>query len=92
MGKILKSWSGMRKYLENEMLADSLRGRVRYNCTAYVGMDGYHVFEIYFDNKVFKRFSWETVNSYFLDMKYAEKTEPMSILEKMADSIDSEPM
>ena len=23
MGKILKSWSGMRKYLEKEMLADS---------------------------------------------------------------------
>ncbi|WP_442861330.1 hypothetical protein [Butyrivibrio sp. XB500-5] len=42
MGKILKSWSGMRKYLENEMLADSLRGRVRYNCTAYVGMDVCH--------------------------------------------------
>ena len=71
----------MRKYLESELLADSLRGRVRYNCTAYVGMDGCHVFEIYFDNKIFKRFSWETVNSYFLDMKYAEKTEPMSISE-----------
>lgn len=29
MGKILGSWSGMRKYLEQEMLADSLHGRVR---------------------------------------------------------------
>ena len=29
MGNILGSWSGMRKYLEKEMLADSLKNRVR---------------------------------------------------------------
>jgi len=29
MGKILGSWSGMRKYLEEEMLADALKGRIR---------------------------------------------------------------
>lgn len=40
MSKILGSWSGMRKYLEKEILADSLCGRVRYGCTAYIGMDG----------------------------------------------------
>ena len=39
MRKILGSWSGMRKYLEEDMLARSLRGRVRYGCTRYVGMD-----------------------------------------------------
>lgn len=39
MGKILGSQSGMRKYLEQEMLAESLKGRVRYGCTAYPGMD-----------------------------------------------------
>ena len=27
MGKILGSWSGMRKYLEQDMLANSLQGR-----------------------------------------------------------------
>lgn len=39
MSKILGSWSGMRKYLEQEMIAEGLRGRIRYNCTTYVGMD-----------------------------------------------------
>ena len=39
MGKILGSWSGMRKYLEREMLAESLHGRIRYGCTSYPGMD-----------------------------------------------------
>ena len=34
MGKALGSWSGMRKYLEQEMLADSLLGRIRYGCTS----------------------------------------------------------
>ena len=65
--KILGSWSGMRKYLENEMLAESLRGRVRYNCTSYVGMDGCRIFEVYIDNEVVKQFSLETVNTYFIN-------------------------
>jgi hypothetical protein len=51
MAKILGSWSGMRKYLEQEMIAESLRGRVRYGCTAYVGMDGCRIFEICIDGK-----------------------------------------
>lgn len=67
MGKILGSWSGMRKYLEQEMLAESLKGRVRYGCTTYPGMDGSHVFELCIDGQQVKRFSWETVNSYFID-------------------------
>ena len=29
MKKALGSWSGMRKYLEDEMLTPTLRGRVR---------------------------------------------------------------
>ena len=61
MKKILGSWSGMRKYLEHEMLAESLRGRIRYGCTAYVGMDGCHIFEVCIDNIQVKRFSLETV-------------------------------
>ena len=69
MGKILGSWSGMRKYLEKEMLAECLNGRVRYNCTSCIGMDGCHIFEIYIDNKLIKQFSWETVNTYFIKNK-----------------------
>lgn len=65
MSKALSSWSGMRKYLEQEMLAEGLRGRVRYNCTAYPQMDGCRIFEIYIDNILVKQFSFETVNTYF---------------------------
>lgn len=65
MGKTLGSWSGMRKYLEQEMLADSMKGRVRYNCTTYVGMDDCKIFELFLDGKLYKQFSWETVQSYF---------------------------
>lgn len=74
MAKILGSWSGMRKYLEQEMLAESLSRRVRYGCTTYVGMDGCRIFEMCVDGKQIKRFSWETVNSYFIEKGYKEKS------------------
>lgn len=70
MGKIMGSWSHMRKYLEQEMLADSLRGRIRYGCTTYPGMDGCHIFDVHADGKQLKRFSLETVNSYFITAGY----------------------
>lgn len=76
MGKILSSWSGMRKYLEQEMLAECLHGRVRYNCTYYAGMDGWGLFEIYIDDKLIKRFSLDTVNTYFIKNGYIENTDP----------------
>lgn len=79
MGKALGSWSGMRKYLEEETLAPSLRGRIRYGCTRYIGMDGTFLFEIRVDGKQIKRFSWETVNSWFIEQGYAEKKKPGSI-------------
>ncbi len=79
MGKILGSWSGMRKYLEQEMLAKCLHGRVRYNCISYVGMDGCHIFEIYIDNKLVKQFSWETVNTYFIKNGYKKNFNPIGI-------------
>ena len=85
MKKTLGSWSGMRKYLEKEMPADSLKGRVRYNCTTYVGMDGCHIFEVFFDGELFKQFSWETVNSYFIRMGLSEKQHPMDIADYWAD-------
>lgn len=81
MSNILGSWSGMRKYLENEMLADSLKGRIRYGCTTYVGMDGCKIFEVCIDGKQAKRFSWETVNSYFIDKGYKTPKEPYGQLE-----------
>ena len=74
MDKINGSWSGMRKYLETEMLTDSLKGRIRYNCTTYVGMDGFKVFEIFVDGKMIKRFSLETVNSYFIKNNYKKES------------------
>ena len=79
MKKILGSWSGMRKYLEHEMLAESLRGRIRYGCTAYVGMDGCHIFEVCIDNIQVKRFSLETVNTYFIDSGYTTNPVPSGI-------------
>lgn len=96
MGKILGSWSGMRKYLEDEMLAECIKGRIRYNCTSYVGMDGCHIFEIYIDNQLVKQFSWETVNSYFIDKGYKGKDKPIGIPEywegfwELMDSIPME--
>ena len=81
MGKILGSWSGMRKYLEQEMLSESLKGRIRYGCTAYVGMDGCHIFEICIDGNQVKRFSWETVNTYFFDNGYTQIKNPFGINE-----------
>ena len=84
MAKILGSWSGMRKYLEEEMLYEPLRGKVRYNCTAYAGMDGCRIFEVFFCGKLFKQFSWETVNSRFISEGLSRKTGSMSIAEYWA--------
>ncbi len=65
----------MRKYLEQEMLAPSLSGRIRYQCTTYRGMDGSHIFEIYADETCRKQFSLETVNNYFIHHGCKENTD-----------------
>lgn len=59
--KALGSWSAMRKYLEQEMLAPSLRGRVRYSCTKFpqTGLDGR--FGIHVDGEPYKYFSGENI-------------------------------
>lgn len=85
MGKALGSWSGMRKYLEQEMLAESLKDRIRYGCTAYVGMDGCHIFEVCIDGEQIKRFSWETVNTYFIDNGFTSNKNPSGIGEYWAE-------
>lgn len=78
MGKVLGSWSGMRKYLEKDMLAESLKGRVRYNCTRYVGMDNCHIFEVFIDNNLVKQFSWETLQTYFINQGYKSNDSNLS--------------
>lgn len=85
MGKILGSWSGMRKYLERDMLAESLQGRIRYGCTAYVGMDGCRFFEVCIDGVQVKRFSWETVNTYFIENGYKQNADPYGRLQYWAE-------
>lgn len=52
------------------MLAGCLKGRVRYGCTTYPNMDCCYIFELSVDSKAVKRFSWETVNTYFIDNGY----------------------
>ena len=85
MGKILGSWSGMRKYLEQEMLADSFKGRIRYGCTRYVGMGDCHIFEVCIDGVQVKRFSWETVNTYFINNGFTQNPNPSGIGEYWAE-------
>ena len=67
------------------MLAESLKGRIRYGCTAYVGMDGCHIFEVCIDGEQIKRFSWETVNTYFIDNGYTQNKKPSGIGEYWAE-------
>lgn len=81
MGRVLGSWSGMRKYLEQEMLAECLNGRIRYGCTTYPGMDDCKIFEICVDGEQIKRFSWETVNTYFINNGYKQNTKPYGRIE-----------
>lgn len=71
----------MRKYLEKDMLADCLKGRVRYDSTTYVGMDGCRIFRLFVDNEPLKSFSWETVNSYFIKCGYKTNSKPFGIIE-----------
>ena len=85
MGKILGSWSAMRKYLEQDMLVGTLHGRIRYGCTRYVGMDTCHIFEVCIDGVQVKRFSWETVNTFFIDNGYTKNANPSGIGEYWAD-------
>ncbi|MGN0493836.1 MAG: hypothetical protein ACI4F7_09325 [Acutalibacteraceae bacterium] len=95
MSKVLGSWSGMRKYLEQEMLAECLKGRIRYGCTTYVGMDSCKVFEVCIDDRSVKRFSWETVNTYFINNGLKENTNPVGETEYWSEFwqlLDSTPL
>lgn len=59
--EILGSWSAMRKYLEQDMLAPSLRGRVRYSCAKFPQTDEQGRFGIHIDGEPWKYFSMESI-------------------------------
>ena len=54
-------------------------------CTGYPGMDGCYVIEICVDGVQLKRFSWETVNTYFIDNGYKENSKPYGYFEYWQD-------
>lgn len=56
---MMGSWNGMRKYLEEDMLCEALRGRVRYHLTKYPNMDGAGHFEVFTDGESRKIFSMD---------------------------------
>ena len=61
MSKAAGSWSAVRKALEQDLLCEALRGRVRYRCTKYPNTDNQGIFEIFVDGKPVKNFSMESV-------------------------------
>ncbi|MBQ3262994.1 MAG: hypothetical protein IJH52_07450 [Oscillospiraceae bacterium] len=61
MSKATGSWSAVRKALEQDLLCEALRGRVRYRCTKYPNTDNQGIFEIFVDGKPVKNFSMESV-------------------------------
>ena len=61
MSKATGSWSAVRKVLEQDLLCEALRGRVRYRCTKYPNTDNQGIFEIFVDGKMVKNFSEESV-------------------------------
>ncbi len=62
------SWSGMRKYLEEDMLAPCLRGRVRYDCTAYPQANySSRMFMLHVDGEIVRRFCIEEACRWFVE-------------------------
>ena len=95
MSKAEKSWSGMRKYLEQDMLAPSLSGRVRYDCAAYPGGNSAIRFQVFVDGQRISHFSMETMAKELYDGQkpislrqfwdnYWDKKESLTIRERDA--------
>ncbi len=62
------SWSGMRKYLEGDMLAPCLRGRIRYDCTAYPQANySSRMFALWVDGEIVQRFCIEEACRWFVE-------------------------
>ena len=79
MEKNLGSFNEMKKKLEKEMLAESLHGRIRYSCIKNESVNGRHVFEVFIDEKLVKRFSWQTVNTSFIQKGFKMDKSPVGI-------------
>ncbi len=76
------SWSGMRKYLEEDMLAPCLRGRVRYDCTAYPQANySSRMFALWVDGEIVQRFCIEETCRWFVETGRIlyEKDDPVAI-------------
>ncbi len=62
------SWSGMRKYLEQDMLAEPLHGRIRYDCTAYPQANySSRMFALWVDGEIVQRFCIEEACRWFVE-------------------------
>ena len=61
MGNAMENWCGMRNFLEQDMLAECLKGRVRWDCIEFPGLESATAFEVYVDDVLAKRFSMERV-------------------------------
>ena len=98
MPKAEKSWSGMRKYLEQEMLAPALAGRVRYDCAAYPGMQHGIRFQVFVDDVRISQFAMETMAKEIYDGSYpvdprqfwASYWEAKNLTVKERDAFDDE--
>lgn len=71
------SWKGMKKYLEQEMLCDSLKGRVQYDFTWYPKFGGNSaVFTVCLDDQAVKKFgvgvAYKALNQQGYDLKYLD--------------------
>ncbi len=71
------SWKGMKKYLEQEMLCDSLKGRVQYDFTWYPKFGGNSaVFTVCLDDQAVKKFGvgivYKTLTQQGYNLKYLD--------------------
>ena len=76
-GKIEGSWKGMKKYLEQDMLCNSLRGSVSYYCTWHPKFGGLsRLFSISLDGTILKKFNtayaYSALNRSGMQIKYID--------------------
>ena len=76
-GKIEGSWKGMKKYLEQDMLCDSLKGQVVYHCTHHPRFSGLGtLFSVSLCGKVIKKFcaayAWSQLNKKGVSLSYID--------------------
>ena len=85
----LKSWSGMRRYLEEDMLCDSLKGRVRYSCTRYWKDECFGIFEVFADNISRRVFSMDhAMSQIYKESDKSVRASKLYWADKSADAKD----